>query len=239
MPVRVRPEVLGQPGHVTTRAGDEAIQRHRGRIQHLTHAPPPSNWLPLLGRLVARKLIGASVATVGPDGDHLEPAHVSRQAWVPSSPPASPGRCRAPGATSGRAASSPGRLRPAGRRPRRGRHVQPHPCTAAAPPAAWGQVPDRGQERQLDRFPGDHRHIRLCPARRDRLPQPIRKRLQPRDIGTGGSITLGSGGAAKWCGSTRRARPSRASRHAFVAIRYSQARNGLASLFCIARSILI
>ncbi len=41
----------------------------------------------------------------------------------------------------------------------------------------------------------------------------------------GGRGVLGSDGAATWCGRTRRARPSRASRHAFVAIRYSQARN--------------
>jgi hypothetical protein len=40
----------------------------------------------------------------------------------------------------------------------------------------------------------------------------------------GGSPTAASDGGLRSCGSTRRARPSRASRQALVAIRYSQAR---------------
>jgi hypothetical protein len=39
---RVGPQVFGQPGHVTIRAGDEPVERHGDRIQHLTHGLPPS-----------------------------------------------------------------------------------------------------------------------------------------------------------------------------------------------------
>jgi hypothetical protein len=51
-------------------------------------------------------------------------------------------------------------------------------------PLPGREVLDRGQERQLDRLPGDHRRIRLRLAGRGRLDHPVRKGLQPGDVGT-------------------------------------------------------
>ena len=62
------------------------------------------------------------------------------------------------------------------------------------------------------------------------LPQAVGERLQPGDVGPGDHLDAArrrsrwSAGSRSW-GSTRRARPSRASRQALVAMRYSQARS--------------
>src|ERR1035441_68737 len=94
---RVGPEVLGQPGHVTTWAGDEAVQRHSGRIQQLTHELPPSRsiWVAPVetaDRAEAHRCVGGNARGQGELRDPQPPGMPScrtRAAATSTSPPPS------------------------------------------------------------------------------------------------------------------------------------------------------
>ena len=138
---------------------------------------------------------GASSASPGPAA-----AHCSRT-----------GRCLPAGPRSGWPAS---RARRAGSAP---------PAAVVAGAGSRPGTPARSSPWRPPRRPARRRAARR--VRQPAIDQPVGERLQPRRCRYGErSPTLGSDGGARCCGSTRRARPSRASRHAFVAIRYSQAR---------------
>ena len=215
------------PARCRPNAGDEGLIRQRG--DRSTRAP--SNHVGC-GRHGHRAASSRSLA---------KPERVARSAWASSN------RRREhavlpwseqPGPQSSRArkvllerrsGSLEGAVRRSHSGPATRRSASPtsqaHPA-GSGPPAAAAEELDRGQERQLDRLPGDD--LLLGPGRAT-LQQPVRVRLEPRELGRGGRRRVRVGGQRQTAAAPARPALQRV-QAAFVAIRYSHARNRPATL---------